>query len=58
MVLGYFGYEAAALGYGLGALASVPANLVQGAVGLVTGVLLTVGLRRIPGIGDRLPGLR
>ena len=58
MVLGYFGYEAAALGYGLGALASVPANLVQGAVGLVTGVLLTVGLRRIPGIGDRLPGLQ
>ncbi len=35
MVAGYFGYAALLLGKGIGAAASVPGNLVQGAVGLV-----------------------
>ena len=40
MVAGYFGYAALLLGKGIGAAASVPGNLVQGAVGLVAGFLL------------------
>lgn len=40
MVGGYFVYEAAALQYGIGAVVGIPANLVQGAVGLVIGLLL------------------
>ena len=35
MVAGYFGYAALLLGKGIGAAASVPGNLVQGAVGLI-----------------------
>lgn len=40
MVLGYFVYESAVLGLGLGATANIPANLLQGAlaVGLSVGV--------------------
>lgn len=41
MVLGYFGYAALLLGKGLAAAASIPGNCVQGAVGLVVGLLLT-----------------
>ncbi len=40
MVAGYFGYAALLLGKGIGAAASIPGNLVQGAVGLVIGLLL------------------
>lgn len=40
MVAGYFGYAALLLGKGIGAAASVPGNLVQGAVGLIAGFLL------------------
>ena len=40
MVAGYFGYAGLLLGKGIGAAASVPGNLVQGAVGLVAGFLL------------------
>lgn len=41
MVLGYFLYEAVFLSYGLGALASVPANIGQGVVGVVAAMVLT-----------------
>lgn len=34
MVLGYFGYEALILSYGIGAAANIPFNLIQGAVGM------------------------
>ena len=46
MVAGYFGYAALLLGKGIGAAASVPGNLVQGAVGLVAGFLLLQVARR------------
>lgn len=41
MVCGYFLYESVLLGYGLGALGSVPANLIQGFTGTVCGVFLS-----------------
>lgn len=42
MVGGYYLVEATFLGYGFGgALASVPANAVQGLVGIVSGVIVT-----------------
>lgn len=40
MVLGYFAYEAALLGYGMAAAASIPGNVVQGVFGLVGGLAL------------------
>lgn len=40
MVGGYFAYEAAYCKYGIGAVAGIPGNLIQGAVGLVIGFLL------------------
>ena len=46
MVVGYFGYAALLLGKGIGAAASIPGNLVQGAMGLVIGLVLFVLLRR------------
>ena len=46
MVAGYFGYAALLLGKGIGAAASIPGNLVQGAVGLVAGFLLMQVARR------------
>ena len=46
MVAGYFGYAALRLGKGIGAAASVPGNLVQGAVGLIAGFLLLQVARR------------
>ena len=47
MVVGYFGYAGLLLGNGIGAAASIPGNLVQGAVGLVAGFLLLQVARRI-----------
>ena len=46
MVAGYFGYAGLLLGKGIGAAASIPGNLVQGAVGLVAGFLLMQVARR------------
>ena len=46
MEAGYFGYAALLLGKGIGAAASVPGNLVQGAVGLIAGFLLLQVARR------------
>ena len=40
MVGGYFLYESVLLGYGMAAAASIPGNLMQGAVSLVLAVLL------------------
>lgn len=40
MVGGYFLYESTLLGYGLAAAASIPGNGVQGAMGLIFGILL------------------
>ena len=46
MVVGYFGHAALLLGKGIGAAASIPGNLVQGAMGLVIGLVLFVLLKR------------
>ena len=46
MVFGYFAYESVFLGYGLGAAASIPANLIQGFSGAVCGVFLSHCLER------------
>ena len=46
MVAGYFGYASLLLGKGIGAAASIPGNLVQGAMGMVIGLVLLVVLKR------------
>ena len=46
MVGGYFLYAMALLGKGLGAAASIPGNLVQGAVAMVVSVLLMGIIRK------------
>ena len=40
MILGYFAYEATVLGYGIGAVANIPFNTVQGGVAIVLSGLL------------------
>lgn len=50
MVGGYFLYESTVLRYGMAALGSVPANAIQGAVGVVAGVVLYQALRKVPHI--------
>lgn len=40
MILGYFLFEATVMSYGLGAVVSVPANMIQGTVGIAVGVVL------------------
>lgn len=47
MVAGYFGYAAVILENGLAAAASIPGNVVQGAVGLVAGLMLSAALGRM-----------
>ena len=46
MVAGYFGYSCLWLGKGLAAAASIPGNVVQGALGLVTATAIYVLLNR------------
>lgn len=53
MVGGYFIYESLVLGVGPAAVASVPANLVQGAVGVASGLAVVLLLDR-SGVLDRL----
>ena len=48
MVAGYFDYEAVCLGLGMGAAASVPANMGQGLFGAAAGVALYLALRKLP----------
>ena len=40
MVAGYFGFAALLLNYGLGAALSIPGDLIQGATGIVIGIVL------------------
>ncbi len=46
MVLGYFGYEAVILGYGIAAAGSVLGNVTQGAVGAIAAVALVTALQK------------
>ena len=57
MVFGYFLFEAALLGQGLGAAVGIPANLLQGAFGLVAATLLTGVLRRNSYVRKAYPAL-
>lgn len=41
MMTGYLTFEAVFMGYGVGALAAIPANLIQGFTGAVCGVFLS-----------------
>ena len=50
MVLGYFAYESLALGYGIAAAASIPGNAIQGAAGMVVGILAYKALHVVPSI--------
>jgi len=47
MVFGYFLYESTLLGYGIGAAASIPSNMIQGITCLILGVLLINALIRV-----------
>lgn len=47
MVLGYFIYEAALLGYGFAAAAAIPGNLLQAAAGILLTLLLFPKLRTL-----------
>ena len=53
MVVGYFGYAFLLLGKGLAAAASIPGNLVQGAVGVVAATTVYMALRQV----SQLPAL-
>lgn len=46
MVLGYFGYEAVVLGYGIAAAGSILGNVTQGAVGAIAAVALVTALQK------------
>jgi uncharacterized membrane protein len=54
MVAGYFAYTGFVLGFGLGALASVPGDCVQAAIGVLASSLLYSRLVKIPHIRDFL----
>lgn len=41
MITGYFIFEATVLGYGLGAVASIAGNVVQGVSGIILGAIFT-----------------
>lgn len=46
MVLGYFGYEAVILGYGIAAAGSIFSNVMQGIVGIVAGIAVTTAIEK------------
>ena len=45
MVAGYFTYEALILGYGMGAVASVPGNALQALCGVIGATILTTAIK-------------
>lgn len=46
MVLGYFGYEAVILGYGIAAAGSILSNVMQGIVGIVAGIAVITAIKK------------
>ena len=46
MVLGYFGYEAVILGYGIAAAGSIFSNVMQGIVGIIAGIAVTTAIEK------------
>ena len=54
MVLGYFGYEAVILGYGLAAAGSIFSNVMQGIVGIIAGIAVTTAIEKNKNINSLL----
>lgn len=48
MIAGYFAFTALVLGFGWGAVAEIPGNIVQGIFGAFAGTSLYIALLRIP----------
>lgn len=46
MVVGYFGYEAIILGYGIAAAGSIFSNILQGIVGIIAGIAVTTAIEK------------
>ena len=57
MVLGYFAFEALVLGLGVGALASVTGNFLQGLCGCVGAVAVMSALYPMPAVRKLFPAL-
>ena len=53
MALGYFVYKATILKAGLGAAAGIPADLMQGLMGVIISVVLFRLLYRVPALRER-----
>ena len=53
MALGYFAYEMVILKVGVGAAAAIPANLMQGLVGVAASVVLFRLLYKVPALRER-----
>ena len=53
MALGYFAYETVILKVGAGAAAAIPANLMQGVVGVAASVVLFRLLYKVPALRER-----
>ena len=53
MALGYFAYETLVLKVGAGAAAAIPANLMQGLVGVAASTLLFRLLHNVPALRER-----
>ena len=53
MALGYFAYETLVLKVGAGAAAAIPANLMQGLVGIAASVVLFRLLWQVPALRER-----
>lgn len=54
MALGYFAYEMTILKVGIGAASAIPANLMQGLVGVIASVVLFRLLVQVPALRERL----
>ncbi len=57
MVLGYFGYEAVILKYGIGAAGSILGNVMQGIVGIAAAVALSTAFEKVAGKSKTLSSL-
>lgn len=46
MVFGYYAYSALVLGFGIAAAVEIPSNCMQGVIGVIAGLMLTLALRK------------
>ena len=47
MITGYFVFESLIMGYGMGALAGVPGNLIQGGAGVIIAMIILPAVKRL-----------